>query len=443
MKISIVMAIYNAESFLKQCLDSIVNQTLKDYELIAVDDGSTDGSLGILKQYKQQYSQIHIFHHEHTGKGAAGARNMGMRYAKGKYLLFLDADDYFSEYLLEHTYEKAEQTHADIVMYDIEIFDGNTGNYLYYHHGINMRYLPEKEVFSGKDAKIHLYQINVSAAWAMLLRRKFVEENKLHFQELYGPDDQFFVFTALSVAQKITILDEKLLFYRKNTLNSQMANIHKCPLAITQVYIALQDWLKEKGLFGLYAHTYYECALLNFQWYIRHMDTYDAYSMLYNYLNSEGYEKIGMTREKLECSGVSQELVEWFLDVRMKSSEEYAWFYMKKNQNQAKYQYRYTYPMGLFRQWKRVILYGAGLVGQDFYMQNYVKKYCQIVAWVDKRAEECDFPVTGRQTIFELEYDIVLIAVASREIADTIRAELCGMGIETERIKWIAPIGDC
>ena len=92
-KVSVIIPVYNVEPYLKQCMDSVVGQTLKDIEIICVDDGSTDGSLDILKEYATEDSRIQIIEQKNAGAGAA--RNNGMRHATGKYLSFLDSDDFF------------------------------------------------------------------------------------------------------------------------------------------------------------------------------------------------------------------------------------------------------------------------------------------------------------------------------------------------------------
>ena len=92
-KVSVIIPVYNVEPYLKQCMDSVVGQTLKDIEIICVDDGSTDGSLDILREYAAEDNRIQIIEQKNAGAGAA--RNNGMRHATGKYLSFLDSDDFF------------------------------------------------------------------------------------------------------------------------------------------------------------------------------------------------------------------------------------------------------------------------------------------------------------------------------------------------------------
>ena len=102
-KISIIMPVYNAEKYLCEALDSVRNQTLKEIEIICVDDGSTDRSVEILSEYQKKDSRIKVLHQTEPSAGAALARNLGLQEARGEYLSFLDADDLFEPDLLEST----------------------------------------------------------------------------------------------------------------------------------------------------------------------------------------------------------------------------------------------------------------------------------------------------------------------------------------------------
>ena len=105
-KVSVILPVYNASDYLHQCMDSIVGQTLKDIEIICVDDGSTDNSLDILKEYEQKDKRVKVIQQKNAGAGAA--RNNGLSIATGEYLSFLDSDDFFEPDMLEKAYEKAK-----------------------------------------------------------------------------------------------------------------------------------------------------------------------------------------------------------------------------------------------------------------------------------------------------------------------------------------------
>ena len=114
-KVSVILPVYNASDYLHQCMDSIVGQTLKDIEIICVDDGSTDNSLDILKEYEQKDKRVKVIQQKNAGAGAA--RNNGLSIATGEYLSFLDSDDFFEPDMLEKAYEKAKGSNAQIVVF--------------------------------------------------------------------------------------------------------------------------------------------------------------------------------------------------------------------------------------------------------------------------------------------------------------------------------------
>ncbi|MEG1066587.1 MAG: glycosyltransferase family 2 protein, partial [Erysipelotrichaceae bacterium] len=118
MKISIIIPVYNCESYLEQCLDSVCNQTLKDIEVIAVDDGSTDSSFSILERYRDLYPKVlHIY--KQSNGGQASARNLALKYATGEFLGFVDSDDWIDKSMYEVMYNKAISTSSDLVICDM------------------------------------------------------------------------------------------------------------------------------------------------------------------------------------------------------------------------------------------------------------------------------------------------------------------------------------
>ena len=119
-EVSVIIPVYNAEKYLRECLDSVVNQTLKDIEIICIDDGSTDHSRAILMGYEKSDPRITVISQENLGLSAA--RNCGMRYASGKYIYFLDSDDYIDGEALEILVRLAEENDADSVHFAAKPF---------------------------------------------------------------------------------------------------------------------------------------------------------------------------------------------------------------------------------------------------------------------------------------------------------------------------------
>ena len=124
-KVSVIIPVYNVEPYLRKCLDSVVNQTLRDIEIICVDDGSTDGSAAILSEYAAKDPRVKVLMHEHANAGAA--RNAGMSVATGEYLGFVDSDDWCDLTLFEKAYAKAKADNADVVLWRHRECDERSG----------------------------------------------------------------------------------------------------------------------------------------------------------------------------------------------------------------------------------------------------------------------------------------------------------------------------
>jgi len=123
--ISVIVPIYNVSNYLKKCVDSILNQTFKDFEVILVDDGSTDDSGNICNEYASKYKDKIKVIHQQNSKGAGGPRNAGIEVAEGKYLLFIDGDDYISPNTIDSAYKAIMLHNADIVVFGMNMVDEN------------------------------------------------------------------------------------------------------------------------------------------------------------------------------------------------------------------------------------------------------------------------------------------------------------------------------
>ena len=165
-KISVIIPVYNVEKYLSECLDSVVNQTLRDIEIICINDGSTDNSLSILKEYASKDSRIKIIDKENQGQGYA--RKVGLDKASGEYILFCDSDDYYSELIaFEELYNYIEKVKVDVVIFN-QIRNYILEGYIEKIGGI----YPQKEKFSYLDMN-NIFAFRVTA-WLKLYSRKFL-----------------------------------------------------------------------------------------------------------------------------------------------------------------------------------------------------------------------------------------------------------------------------
>ena len=210
--ISVVMPVYNSGAYLREALCGLVKQTLKDIEIICVDDGSADDSLQILGEFAKADERIRILNREHTGAGEA--RNAGLAEASGEYVLFLDSDDIFDETLLEKIFRKGKKTEADVVLFGAKRYDNRTGQVVNAPRYLWRKLIPEKEVFSRKDMDGRLFGLTITSPWTKLFRREFVLEQKISFQNLPNSNDVRFVLVAMAEAGRISIVREDLVYSR-------------------------------------------------------------------------------------------------------------------------------------------------------------------------------------------------------------------------------------
>ena len=249
-KVSIIIPVYNAEKYLGKCLESLLSQTLQEMEIICVDDGSSDGSPEILKRFQERDGRVRILTQENQYAGAA--RNNGMKEAQGEYLLFLDADDFFENTLLEKVYNQGKKMEADIVLFGAKQYNDKTGIVSPASWYFKRDALPRENPFSGKTENTDVFAIVTPAPWTKLFRREFVEKQGLSFQGLQNSNDVYFVLTALALAEKITYVDEELVFYRVGMKGSLQGSKSLHPDCFIEAYAGVYHELQRRGIYERY-----------------------------------------------------------------------------------------------------------------------------------------------------------------------------------------------
>ena len=198
--ISIIVPIYNAEKYIAKCVDSLVNQTKKELEFILINDGSTDNTEEIIKTYKDK----RIKYYKNKNQGIGKTRNFGISKSTGKYIMFLDSDDYLSKNACQKMYEKILESNSDLVVCDFyKVYDfGKTEE-------IKLSSFSETSL-KGRPSIIN--EINL-APWNKIYKRELITKNKIKFIENLKYEDAPFVIEALSKAKKITKINESLNYY--------------------------------------------------------------------------------------------------------------------------------------------------------------------------------------------------------------------------------------
>lgn len=198
--ISIIVPIYNAEEYLKRCIDSLVNQTKKEIEIVLINDGSTDNSEKIIKSYKDD--RIKYFKNKNQGIGKT--RNFGIEKACGKYILFVDSDDYIDKKTCELLFEKAEKDSLDLLVYDFyREFDNNE---------LKEEKINEFKISSLKENPKLLLDINLSP-WNKLYKSEIIKKNNIKFIENLKYEDAPFVVEMIKKSKRIGKLNKALYYY--------------------------------------------------------------------------------------------------------------------------------------------------------------------------------------------------------------------------------------
>ncbi len=219
--VSVIVPVYNVEQYLRECVESILSQTLKPYEIILVDDGSTDSCGEICDLYDKNYRLIHTIHK--SNGGMSSARNKGIEVANGDYILFCDSDDCLKENALEQLCKPLHDEDLDIVMCGYTTFpNGQTV----------LPDFPYNVVLKGKDLvrynkRIHSHN-DFCFSWRFLLNNNFIKDKDLQFNEgIKIGEDFLFNTMAIMEAESCLVLDQSLYLYRINNQNSIMRTKYK------------------------------------------------------------------------------------------------------------------------------------------------------------------------------------------------------------------------
>lgn len=291
-KVSVIIPVYNTEMYLRQCLDSVVNQTLREIEIICVDDGSTDSSLEILREYEARDHRIQVVTQANINAGAA--RNRGLDLAKGEYLSFLDADDFFEPEMLERAYVTARSCEAEILVYRCNNYITEEDRYTDRQNSIEAACIPETKPFPGTAIKGNLFFSFVGWAWDKLISRQYVQENGLRFQEQRTTNDLYFVYFALAKAQRITTMDELFAHHRIQVPTSLEATRDKSWDCFYRALIALRDALRRENLFEHYERDYVNYSVWFVLWHLSTI-SWPMQEVLFYLLQHEWLRELGVT----------------------------------------------------------------------------------------------------------------------------------------------------
>ncbi|MBR6061263.1 MAG: glycosyltransferase [Spirochaetales bacterium] len=228
-KVSIIIPVYNTEKYLHKCFASVYAQTLTDWEIVAVNDGSTDGSLSILNEYAAKDSRIRVI--DQTNSGPGGARNTGIDNATGEYIAFLDSDDYVLPNAYQMLFEMAASQGLDIIQSELRSVNGE-GQLLGHSDYVSDSAIDEDAVYSGRDVLLHNWFFTTDQTF--FVRRDFLNEHNLRFIPGIYHEDTELIPKWVYYAQRMRCIRD-VLYHRCLRDGSVITsrNIKKCYNLIT------------------------------------------------------------------------------------------------------------------------------------------------------------------------------------------------------------------
>lgn len=287
--VSIVIPVYNAEKYLDLALFSLKYQTFPRFEVLCVDDGSTDRSVDIINQYVQSDPRFKLLKQSHQFAGVA--RNLGMHHAQGEYLLFLDADDYFSPNLLIEAYYQAKLFDAEVCVFGANYYDEKQSKMSEMPGVCNFALCPKNTVFSKEANLENIFSFTNPAAWSKLFKRKFILDKKIEFQNTRNANDLRFVLTALAEADRIVALAKVFVYYRINHGTSLQQTKDIDPACIYHALSSLKTELTNRQLYEKLKQPYYSLVANHCLYNLRSLGSRQSFERLYlqlkNFLNNE------------------------------------------------------------------------------------------------------------------------------------------------------------
>lgn len=373
--LSIIVPIYNTDKYLKQCLDSIVGQSYKDFELILVDDGSKDNSIDICKQYCQRYKNIYLIEGKH--EGVFKARKKGIRVAKGEYITFVDSDDFIDS----DAYEKAisaMNNDVDVISFDI----------FRYYSDQEIRYdacVLNEGIYDKKSIIENIFPLMIwneknesfgvdPALWNKIYKSDLIKAiyesiDDIDFQ--YG-EDVLIVYPLLFKAVSLQIFHQAFYYHRQRAKNI-------LPSYITEEYF------------------------------------YSKLYKLYTLLSKE-----------MSFNKIFQRQIDLFYAHSVNLKKRYYGIY-NPPQNEI-------FPFDKIRYGEKIVIYGAGNIGKLYMNQLNQLNYCKVILWVDREYQEMEEQIKSPELIVNIEFEHLVIAIANIYVRKQIYEYLINMGISDNKI---------
>lgn len=432
--ISIIMPLYNAAKFLEESLESIRKQSFQDFELICINDASTDNTIQILQAFQIKDSRVKILSNDERS-GAAYSRNRGMKEAKGTYLSFLDGDDIFEEEMLKTAYLTMEKLHTDVVSYEyVHVDSENIGQKLFVARSPEYRERYCKHPFSIKEYFPEEILRLTSSPCNKLYRRQFIEDNRLEFQTLACANDVYFVNMALMLAERMIVLDDRrVMVYARDHSEPMRISYKRDPMC---TFLAMEKVQKElirrKRFAQLYRHFYYRVYWILKSALEKTKDREEKEAFYY-FLQREGIKKLRLS------GGAYYEEADWYIRRNLERFEKEdfnsVWYQKTDNLLELYLDKKKELLIELFddcaRRKMRIGIWGAGANGKV--LLEFCERYgLNVDAVIDKSVQRqgkmlMNYKISAPEDALD---NIRLIIISAYSIYDDVKEEISGRNIE-------------
>jgi len=435
--VSVIIPVYNAEKYLRQCLDSVINQTLSDIEIICIDDGSKDSSGQTLHEYSKNDQRVLVV--SQTNKGAGEARNTGINVSNGKYLLFLDADDWLENDVLECAVTEIEKYKSDFVMFDAECFDDKSGKKLYSDWIVKTELLPDKQTFNAMDIPKHIFTFSYNIVWNKLFKRDFIIESGLKFLQHPNSQDAYFVCMSLALANSIRFIDKKLIHYRRNVTESISSGLFTNS-GITNLIDVLNHLSTELKILESYdslRQSFFNYSTSLLLWALNKSEI-SVYNVMFNEVRDKWFEQNELIPELYFYQ--HGDYLQYKSIMKNEPNEHLKTLLTFKGTEFIDIcgYLEYNHIIG-----DNVALYGAGEIGRDFYRKLKRSNSYEVVIWVDTNymnLQGYGIPASDIAKLNSVDFDIIIIAIFDIRVTMEIMEDLIKMGIPQKKI--ICPYSD-
>ncbi|WP_419038037.1 glycosyltransferase [Enterocloster bolteae] len=390
--VSFIVPVYNVEKYLADCLDSILNQDIDNFEVICIEDCSTDHSLEILNQYTKKDKRVFIIQNE-INKGLSYNRNLGMKIAKGRYIYFIDSDDKLCNRTLSQLIELGDREHLDVVLFEADHESETNDLRRKYHVNFWERVNSYKGIYTGGEifAKFVENGEMISAVWVQLWNRKFLLENNLHFIEGILYEDIPFTFMALLLCQRVCCIREKYYIYRhrEQSIMNERKREWNIKCLFVGYYYMLVFWIMHEFKFTYKVNNSIESYMSRFlnriqrdinnnNINVQYNELIDNFSIKHLYQIIFGNRLTGMLYDNIEENIVND-----------------------------------------LRRYKDVIIYGAGLLAEDVYKvlteKDIVITSFAVTDCKSNSKSINNVPVKNIKEMIPLKDDIVVIVAVGKK----------------------------